>query len=102
MIKLEFYVPKEHLEEVKDALFAKGAGEIGNYNSCSWEVLGQGQFHPTAESVPFIGERGKLEHVEEYKVEMICKDELIQDVIQALKDIHPYETPAYTYWKVQV
>jgi hypothetical protein len=102
MIKLEFYVPKNYLQEVKEALFLKGAGTLGNYNSVSWEVLGKGQFFPTSESSPFIGERGKLEHLEEYKVEMICKEELIQDIIQALKDSHPYETPAYAYWNVQV
>mgnify|MGYP001163787149 CR=1 FL=1 len=100
-IKLEFYVPDTHLEEVKDAVFKAGAGRIGNYDCCCWETCGNGQFRPLDGSQPFIGESGKVESVREYKVEMVCAPGLIEQVIEALKDAHPYETPAYQYWEVR-
>ena len=70
MYKLCFYVPESHLEAVKAAVFAAGAGRIGNYDSCCWEVLGQGQFRPLTGSDPFIGRQGEVERVAEYRVEM--------------------------------
>ena len=95
MIQLVFYVPKTHLEQVKQAVFAAGAGSLGDYEQCCWQVLGQGQFKPLADSQPFIGEKNKLETVSEYRVEMIIADEKLQAVEAALKDSHPYEIPAY-------
>jgi hypothetical protein len=68
---LFFYVPESHLEVVKDAVFAAGAGTIGDYQNCCWQVLGQGQFRPMAGSQPFIGEQGQLEQVAEWRVEMV-------------------------------
>jgi len=95
MYKLIFYIPESHLEEVKIALFQVGAGRIDNYDSCCWQVLGEGQFRPLSESNPFIGSLGKIEKIAEYRVEMICADNLIVQVLRTLKDTHPYETPAY-------
>lgn len=100
MYKLCFYVPKSHLESVKNALFAKGAGKIGQYDCCAWQTKGEGQFRPLAESQPFLGEKDKLESVAEYKVEMVCDDNLIHDAISALKASHPYEEPAYDVWRL--
>ncbi len=97
--KLEFYVPETHLEEVKTALFEAGAGRIGDYDCCCWETCGQGQFRPLDGSNPFIGEPGRIETVIEYKVEMVCAVELIENVIKVLRATHPYEEPAYSYWK---
>lgn len=101
MYKLEFYVPNEHCEKVKEAVFLKGAGSYENYIRCSWEVQGTGQFQPVEGSNPFIGEKGKLEKVQEIKVEMIIRDEIIKDVINALKESHPYEEPAYSVIKLE-
>lgn len=98
MIKLSFYVPKTHLEPVKQAVFAAGAGRIGDYDQCAWQVLGQGQFRPLANSDPFLGEQGTLEQVSEYRVEMICEPALIHGAVAALKAAHPYEEPAYEAW----
>lgn len=95
MYKLCFYVPESHLETVKAALFLAGAGRIGNYDSCCWQVLGQGQFRPLAGSNPTLGEQGALEVVSEYKVEMVLDDSLLPAVIAALQKSHPYEEPAY-------
>lgn len=95
MYQLSFYVPESHLEKVKQAVFATGAGKIGNYDSCCWQVLGQGQFRSLPGSDPFIGEQGELETVAEYKIELICSDELIRSAIDALRAAHPYEEPAF-------
>jgi len=98
--KLAFFVPPSHVDEVKSAVFAAGAGRIGAYDHCSWQVLGQGQFRPLDGSQPFIGRSGVVESVEEWKVELVVADELIQHVVVALKQSHPYEMPAYEVWRL--
>ena len=102
MYKLAFFVPPSHVEQVKSAVFAAGAGRIGAYDQCSWQVLGQGQFRPLDGSQPFIGRSGVVEQVQEWKVELVVADELIQPVVAALKQSHPYETPAYEVWRLEV
>lgn len=101
MYLLCFYVPKSHLESTKTALFRAGAGQIGAYSHCAWQILGQGQFMPREGSQAFIGEIGHVEQVEEYKVEMVCSDALIESVIAILKAAHPYETPAYHVFRCE-
>jgi len=93
--QIVFYVPIDHCEVVKNALFRAGAGKLGHYQECAWQTLGQGQFRPMKNSQPFIGEKGQLEMLDEYKVEMICSSENIRKAIDALKHSHPYEEPAY-------
>lgn len=93
--KLIVYVPENHLETVKQALFNAGAGKQGNYEQCSWQTLGQGQFRPLANANPMIGERNKINFVTEYKIEMRCSITCLDKVIQALKANHPYEEPAF-------
>ena len=100
MRKLEFYVPKDHAETVKEAVFAAGAGKIGDYDKCCWCAEGTGQFRPLEGSDPFIGSKDEVERVPEVKVEMVCDDDAIDAVVEALKKAHPYETPAYQHWKV--
>lgn len=100
MLKITFYVPASHLEAVKAAMFAAGAGRIGAYEACAWQVLGQGQFRPLAGSRPFVGSEGRIETVDEYRVEMVCADALGAAAIAALKSAHPYETPAYDVVRV--
>ena len=95
MYKLTVFVPEEALEQVKSALFAAGAGKIGNYEQCCWQVQGSGQFMPLAGSQPNIGAQDKLETVDEWRVEMVVATARIKAVIEALKQAHPYETPAY-------
>tara|TARA_R110002072_G_scaffold303136_1_gene495260 strand:- start:25656 stop:25967 length:312 start_codon:yes stop_codon:yes gene_type:complete len=95
MLKLTFYVPETHVEAVKDAVFLAGGGRIGDYDSCCWQCPGQGQFRPLAGADPFIGNTGQVEQVAEYRVEMVCHEELMTGVIMALKAAHPYEEPAY-------
>ena len=100
MYKLVFYVPPSHLDVTKQAVFNAGAGQVGQYDHCCWQVLGEGQFRPLKGSSPFLGETGSLEVVEEYRVELVCGDGLIQDAIQALIKSHPYEEPAYDVWQL--
>ncbi|TWC25755.1 hypothetical protein FBY06_101294 [Pseudomonas sp. SJZ085] len=101
MYKLCFFVPASHVDEVKSAVFAAGGGRIGDYDHCAWQVLGQGQFRPLDGSQPFIGEAGRVEQVEEWKVELVVADDLIGGVGDALKQSHPYETPAYEVWRLE-
>jgi hypothetical protein len=101
MYKLAFFVPASHVEQVKSAVFAAGAGRIGAYDQCSWQVLGQGQFRPLAGSQPFIGHGGQVEQVQEWKVELVVADELIRQAVAALRQSHPYETPAYDVWRLE-
>jgi hypothetical protein len=100
--KLEFYIPEDHAESVKQAVFAAGAGKLGNYDYCCWTTAGKGQFKPCAGSNPFIGQQDTVEYVTELKIEIICAAEYIEAVIEALKKAHPYETPAYQYWAVNI
>lgn len=101
MYQLSFYVPAAHVDAVKQAVFDAGAGRIGAYDSCCWQVLGQGQFRPLPGSNPSIGGIGQLELVDEFKVEMVCDDDKIAAAVAALKRAHPYEEPAYHVWKLE-
>ena len=96
LYKIEFYAPESHLEKVKEAMFEAGAGRVGAYDSCAWQTLGKGQFRPQEQSDPFIGSNGLLETVSEYKVEMVCEEQLLSTVVVALKESHPYEEVAYS------
>lgn len=100
MYKLSFYVPESHLESVKAAVFAQGAGRVGEYEHCCWQAQGRGQFRPLEGSKPFIGQSGELATVAEWKVEMVVADELIHNAVKALKKAHPYEVPAFEVWRL--
>ncbi|AXM98179.1 NGG1p interacting factor NIF3 [Pseudomonas plecoglossicida] len=100
MYKLAFFVPASHVDVVKAAVFAAGGGRIGDYDHCAWQTLGQGQFRPLDGSQPFLGQAGQVEVVEEWKVELVVADDLVAQVVAALKQSHPYETPAYEVWRL--
>lgn len=100
MYKICFYVPESHLEQVKQALFAHGAGKFGNYDHCSWQTLGTGQFRALDGAHPAIGKCFELNTVNEYKVETICEDSMLRSILDTLLEVHPYETPAFGYWKI--
>lgn len=101
MYKVCFFVPVDYTEKVKEALFNAGAGKIGDYDQCSWQSLGQGQFRALKNSQPFIGDLNKLEVVDEFKVELVCSAQNIKAAIEALKTAHPYEEPAYEVYKLE-
>ena len=100
MYKLHFLVPEVHAESVKAACFKAGAGKIGHYQKCAWQILGTGQYEPIKGSNPYQGTVGKLETAREYMIEMVIEDNLVKPVVQALLEAHPYETPVYGVWKI--
>ena len=102
LLKIEFYVPEEQLQQVKQAMFDAGAGKVGGYDSCAWQVLGQGQYKPGKASNPFKGEQGSLETLREYKVEMVCVEEFMAEVVRAMKESHPYEEVAHSVIRIEV
>ncbi|MCI5144291.1 MAG: NGG1p interacting factor NIF3 [Candidatus Electrothrix sp. AR3] len=101
MYKLCFYVPESHLIEVKEALFNEGAGKFGNFDLCSWQTLGAGQFRGLDGSSQFIGNKNELVELSEYKVEMVCQDKYLKAVLKRLLQVHPYQTPAYSVYEIK-
>jgi dinuclear metal center YbgI/SA1388 family protein len=93
--KLVTFVPVEALTTVSDALFAAGAGRIGDYRSCSFRTPGTGTFFGDAGTNPTIGSAGKLETVEEVRLEVVVPIGRASDVVRALRASHPYEEPAF-------
>jgi hypothetical protein len=102
MKKLTVYIPEGHLEAVKEALFAAGAGRYEEYDRVCWQVLGSGQFRPLKGSHPVIGEVGQVCHVPEYRVEMICEEARVGAVSAALRAAHPYEVPAFDFVAIEM
>lgn len=95
LLKLVTFVPNANTETVLNALYSAGAGNIGNYESCSFQTSGTGTFNPTEKSNPTIGSIGKTEKVEEQRIEVLFPDHLQANVLNALNDAHPYEEVAY-------
>lgn len=100
MYKLVFFVPVDEAEPVKKAIFATGAGGIGTYDRCAFEMEGVGQFRPLNGSDPHIGAVGTVEHLRELRVEILCTEEQIRPAVTALLDSHPYEVPAYEVYRL--
>lgn len=96
--QLVFYVPPDHCDAVKTAIFEKGAGRLGDYESCAWQVRGQGQFRANDAAQPFMGKIGQLEHIDEMRVECVMRAEVVRSVLEALIAAHPFEEPAYGVW----
>ncbi len=95
MYKLIFYVPAAACDKVKKAIFATGAGSLGNYSNCCWQVQGEGQFMPNSNATPHIGKSNQVQIVTEFRVEILCTEQNIERAVQALIDSHPYEKPAF-------
>ena len=95
MYQISFYAPKINAEQIKAAMFKAGAGNINNYTHCAWQTEGVGQFMPIQGAEPAIGVLDQLEILPEVKIEMVCDDNHINQVISAMKVSHPYEEVAY-------
>ena len=93
--KLVVFVPPEALDAVRDAVFAAGAGRIGDYERCSWFTGGTGTFRPLPGANPAIGEVGEEEQVGELRLETVFPEEAHEAVVAALRAAHPYEEPAF-------
>ncbi|MCA6073297.1 Nif3-like dinuclear metal center hexameric protein [Fulvivirga sedimenti] len=95
LMKLETYVPNAQKKAVLEALFEAGAGKIGQYDECSFQIKGVGTFRGSSASNPFIGKPGILEEANEIKIEVIFPAFRKPMIISALRDSHPYEEIAY-------
>jgi hypothetical protein len=93
--KLVVFVPPDALEAVRDAVFAAGAGRIGDYERCSWYTLGTGTFLAGEGADPSVGDVGREERVAELRVETVVPVELARQVVEALLESHPYEEVAF-------
>jgi hypothetical protein len=89
------FVPREALEPVREAVFAAGAGRIGDYTRCSWYTAGTGTFFGGEGTDPSVGESGREERVAELRLETVYPEERHDAVIAALVAAHPYEEPAF-------
>jgi dinuclear metal center YbgI/SA1388 family protein len=95
-LKLVVFVPRTHLATLRSALSSEAnAGVIGNYRECSFSADGQGSFFGNAEAAPVVGERGRLEFVDEVRLEMLCDKRALPAVAAAIAAHHPYEEPAW-------
>lgn len=90
---LVIYCPEKYSEIIKQAAFSEGAGIIGNYEECAWQTHGTGQFKALSNSKPFVGTISQNHKEDEIKVEMLIKTNIKNQVVQAVKNAHPYETP---------
>ena len=93
--KLVVFVPADALDAVREAVFAAGAGRIGEYERCSWYAEGTGTFLGGEGTSPVIGERGQEERVPELRLETVYPLDREADVVRALREAHPYEEPAF-------
>ncbi len=100
MKKIIFFVPINSAVKVKNALFDAGAGKIGDYDRCCFEVEGLGQFRPLAGANPHIGNCGEVELVKELRVELVCDDRYVRQSLKALLESHPYEEVAFEVYEM--
>jgi len=95
LYKLAVFVPLTHVEQVRQAIHAAGAGQTGDYSECSFQSPGTGSFKPGAGTNPFLGKVGQLEQVEEIRLETVCLERDLNKVLEAMHASHPYEEVAY-------
>ncbi len=94
LIKLIIYVPTTHADAIRRVLAESGAGKMGDYDACSFSTKGIGRFRPLKGSNPTIGTVGQLEEVDEERIETVCYEHNISEVLKAVRNVHPYEEPA--------
>jgi dinuclear metal center YbgI/SA1388 family protein len=100
-IKLAVFVPISHMNDVAEAIHQSGGGIIGEYSHCSFRTSGTGTFKGSQESNPSIGSKGKIEFVEEVKLEVLVDEWKLNHVIKAMKEAHPYEEVAYDIYTLK-
>ncbi len=100
-VKIVIFVPETHTDIVREAMGKAGAGKIGNYSYCSFSSKGVGRFKPEDGANPHIGEVGKFEEVAEERIETVCSREKLQEVISAIKEVHPYDEVAMDIYPLE-
>lgn len=101
LYKVVVYVPTENADAVREAIAGAHGGELGKYTHCSFSMKGIGRFKPETGANPHIGEVGKLEQVKEERIEVTCRAEILEDVITAIKRVHPYEEVALDVYSLE-
>lgn len=99
--KLVVFVPQSHADKVRNALAETGAGNIGNYDSCSFNINGTGTFKANENANPYVGKLGELHFEPETRIETIVPTYKIKQVVKAMLEVHPYEEPAYDIYPVE-
>jgi dinuclear metal center YbgI/SA1388 family protein len=99
--KVVVFVPDADLARVSDAMFAAGAGHIGQYSQCSFRLPGTGTFFGSDAANPTVGQKGRREEVGEWRLEVVCPAHAVQNVVAALRKAHSYEEPAYDIYPLQ-
>jgi dinuclear metal center YbgI/SA1388 family protein len=99
--KFVVFVPPQHLEKVAEGIFEAGAGQIGDYSRCSFRTPGEGTFFGGKDSNPAVGQRGKMESVQEVRLESIVRTKDLPKVIHAMREVHPYEEPAFDIYPLR-
>ena len=94
LVKIVVFVPLSHAVKIRKVMGDSGAGKIGKYSNSSFSSVGMGRFKPGKGTHPFIGQVGKLEEVEEERIETICDKKDLKKVIAGIKSVHPYEESA--------
>ena len=100
-VKIVIFVPETHTDIVREAMSKAGAGKIGNYTHCTFSSKGIGRFKPEVGTNPHIGEVGKYEEVIEERIETVCEREKLQEVIRAIKEVHPYDEIAMDVYPLE-
>lgn len=101
LLKLVTFVPRDYADKIRNALFTAGAGNIGNYDCCSYNLTGEGTFRAGENTNPFAGQQGELHHEKEERVETVVPAHLKNKVLQALFSAHPYEEVAYDFYPLE-
>ncbi|MFA7252666.1 MAG: hypothetical protein WC027_02310 [Candidatus Paceibacterota bacterium] len=99
--KLVVTVPETHADIVREAIGKAGGGKVGNYSFCSFSVKGIGRFKPESGANPHIGSVGKSEEVVEERIEVTCDRERLDEVVKAIKSVHPYEEVALDVYPLE-
>ena len=100
-VKLVVFVPISHADIVRQALGEAGTGKISNYDFCSFSSRGTGRFRGNEHSNPSIGEPNKFESVEEERIEVLVPREILGNVIEKMKAVHPYEETAFDIYSIE-
>lgn len=100
--KVVVFTPTTHADKVRQAIGDAGGGNIGAYTFCSFSSRGVGRFTPGEGANPTIGKVGKPEEVEEERIEFICETGCLDEVIAAIRKVHPYEEPAIESWRIEL
>ena len=100
--KIVVYVPEDQATALRKAMGEAGAGIIGNYDHCTFTIKGTGRFRPNEKANPTIGSAGRIEEVNEDRIETVCEPDKLEAVLAAIRATHPYEEPATDVYPVEV